>query len=65
MKVSALLDKTNLKVHKSNADWIAIIFPVDRPLDMIRTITNITGDATAASVIAKSENELKFVPRDA
>ena len=41
-----------------NPAWIAIIFPVDRPLDMIRTVVNVTGDATVSTVIAKSENEL-------
>lgn len=41
-----------------NPAWIAIIFPVDRPLDMIRTVVNITGDATVSSLIAKSEGEI-------
>jgi Na+/H+-dicarboxylate symporter len=45
-----------------NPAWIAIIFPVDRPLDMIRTVVNVTGDATVSSVIAKSEGELQPVP---
>lgn len=40
-----------------NPAWIALIFPIDRPLDMVRTMVNVTGDATAASVIAKSEGE--------
>ncbi|MCH8331749.1 MAG: dicarboxylate/amino acid:cation symporter [Bacteroidetes bacterium] len=43
-----------------NGAWIALIFPIDRPLDMLRTVVNITGDATAASVIATSENELNY-----
>ena len=42
-----------------NPAWIAIIFPVDRILDMSRTVANITGDAAVATVIAKSEGELK------
>jgi Na+/H+-dicarboxylate symporter len=42
-----------------NPAWIAIIFPVDRPLDMCRTVVNVTGDATVSTVIAKSEGELK------
>ena len=42
-----------------NPAWIAIIFPVDRPLDMLRTVVNVTGDATVATLVAKSENELK------
>jgi len=41
-----------------NPAWIAIIFPVDRPLDMCRTVVNVTGDATVSTVIAKSEGEL-------
>ena len=42
-----------------NPVWIAIIFPVDRILDMCRTVVNVTGDATVASLIANSEGELK------
>ncbi len=45
-----------------NPAWIAIIFPIDRPLDMARTVVNVTGDATVSTVIAKSEGELsKYV----
>ena len=36
-----------------NPAWISIIFPVDRILDMCRTVVNVTGDATVASVISK------------
>ncbi len=43
-----------------NAAWIAIIFPVDRILDMMRTVVNVTGDASIATVIAKSEGRLNF-----
>ena len=39
-----------------NPAWIAIILPVDRLLDMVRTTVNVTGDATIASLIDKSEN---------
>jgi Na+/H+-dicarboxylate symporter len=45
-----------------NPAWIAIIFPVDRILDMCRTVVNVTGDATVSSLIAKSENELHYDP---
>jgi len=41
-----------------NPAWIAIIFPVDRILDMCRTVVNVTGDATVATLIAKSENKV-------
>ncbi len=43
-----------------NPAWIAIIFPVDRILDMCRTVINVTGDATVATIIASSENELNY-----
>ena len=42
-----------------NPAWIAIIFPVDRILDMMRTVVNVTGDITVSSVIAKSEGFMK------
>lgn len=42
-----------------NPAWVAIIFPVDRILDMCRTVVNVTGDATVCSLIAKSEGELE------
>ena len=37
---------------------IALILGVDRILDMCRTATNVTGDATVASVVAASEKQL-------
>lgn len=37
---------------------IALILGVDRILDMLRTVTNITGDATVATVVASSEGQL-------
>jgi proton glutamate symport protein len=37
---------------------IALILAPDRILDMCRTVTNITGDAVAAVIIASSEGEL-------
>ena len=46
-----------------NPAWIAIIFPVDRILDMMRTVVNVTGDATVSSLIAKSEGEITFSPK--
>lgn len=42
-----------------NPAWIAVIFPVDRILDMMRTVVNVTGDIIVTSVIAKSEGYLK------
>ena len=37
---------------------LALIFAVDRPLDMMRTIANVTGDATVSMVVAKSVDKL-------
>jgi len=37
---------------------IALIFGVDRILDMLRTATNVTGDATVAAIVAASEGQL-------
>jgi Na+/H+-dicarboxylate symporter len=37
---------------------LALIFAVDRPLDMCRTVVNVTGDAAVAMVVAKSVGKL-------
>lgn len=37
---------------------LALIFAVDRPLDMCRTIANVTGDASVAMLVAKSVDKL-------
>ena len=39
-------------------EGIALILGVDRILDMMRTVTNVTGDAAVACVIASSEGAL-------
>jgi len=38
---------------------LALIFAVDRPLDMCRTVVNVTGDAAVSMVVAKSTGKLK------
>ena len=38
---------------------LALIFAVDRPLDMCRTVINVTGDATVSTLIAKLEGKLQ------
>lgn len=43
---------------ESMAIGLALIFAVDRPLDMCRTIVNITGDCMVALVIGKSLNKI-------
>ncbi|RZV65422.1 MAG: dicarboxylate/amino acid:cation symporter, partial [Flavobacteriaceae bacterium] len=37
---------------------LALIFAVDRPLDMCRTVINVTGDATVSMLVAKSVGKL-------
>lgn len=37
---------------------LALIFAIDRPLDMCRTTVNVTGDASIAMIIAKSFKKL-------
>ena len=44
---------------------IALILGVDRILDMCRTVVNITGDATVATIVASSENQLHLEPAPA
>ena len=38
---------------------LALIFAVDRPLDMCRTTVNVTGDATVSMIVAKSIGKLE------
>ena len=40
-----------------NPAWIAIIFPVDRILDMCRTVVNVTGDATVAGIVGEMDKK--------
>lgn len=42
---------------------LALIFAVDRPLDMCRTIVNVTGDATVSMLVAKSVDKLHDEPQ--
>jgi len=42
---------------------LALIFAVDRPLDMCRTVINVTGDATVSSLVAKSVGKLHDNPQ--
>ncbi|MFM8565764.1 MAG: dicarboxylate/amino acid:cation symporter [Bacteroidota bacterium] len=40
-----------------NPAWIALIFPVDRILDMCRTVVNVSSDAAVALTVAASEDQ--------
>jgi len=37
---------------------VGFLFPFDRPLDMLRTVVNVTGDLSVATSVAKWEDEL-------
>ena len=47
-----------------NPAWIAIVFPIDRLLDMCRTVVNVTGDATVATIVASTEDQLREVTEE-
>ena len=46
------------------AAGLALIFGVDRILDMMRTVVNVTGDATVATIVASTEGELRQVTEE-
>ena len=54
--LALVLDQVGLPV-----EGIALILGVDRLLDMMRTVVNITGDATVSSIIARSEGKFDDV----
>ncbi|AQS92984.1 dicarboxylate/amino acid:cation symporter [Polaribacter sp. BM10] len=56
-----VLESVNFPADKL-AIGLALIFAVDRPLDMCRTVINVTGDATVASLVAKSVGKLHDNP---
>lgn len=43
---------------------LALIFAIDRPLDMCRTVVNVTGDAMVSVVVAKSLGKLHSPTKD-
>lgn len=53
-----VLESVNFPAEKL-AIGLALIFAVDRPLDMCRTVINVTGDATVSTLVAKSVGKLK------
>ena len=45
-------------------EGIALIFAVDRILDMCRTVVNVTGDSTVATIVAGMEGQLRDVSEE-
>ena len=39
-------------------EGLALILGIDRPLDMLRTAVNVTGDSTVSTIVASTEKEL-------
>ncbi|MGB4534997.1 MAG: dicarboxylate/amino acid:cation symporter [Tenuifilaceae bacterium] len=39
-------------------EGLALILAIDRPLDMLRTVLNVTGDAMVATMVAKTERAI-------
>jgi len=44
-------------------EGLALILGIDRPLDMLRTAVNVTGDSAVASLVAKTEGALHYPPK--
>ena len=57
-----VLESVNFPADKL-AIGLALIFAVDRPLDMCRTVVNVTGDATVSALVAKSVGKLHDNPK--
>jgi len=52
--LAVVLEAINVPV-----EGIALIFAMDRPLDMLRTSVNVTGDAAVSLLVTKTEGQLK------
>ena len=52
-----VLDAVGLGNHPQAAIIVGTMLAVDRPLDMFRTVVNITSDTMGAVIVAKSEGE--------
>jgi Na+/H+-dicarboxylate symporter len=57
-----VLDAVGLGNHPGAAIIVGTMLAVDRPLDMARTMVNITSDSIGAVVVAKSEGETELYP---
>ena len=55
--LAAVLESIGLSASQT-AIIVGFILPFDRILDMMRTVVNVTGDLSVATIVAKSENEL-------
>lgn len=61
--IFVVLEAVGLSNHPEVAMIVGTMLAVDRPLDMYRTVVNITSDSVGAVVIAKSEGEQDLYPQ--
>jgi Na+/H+-dicarboxylate symporter len=54
--LAAVLGVLDIDVAQT-AIIVGFVFPFDRPLDMLRTVVNVTGDLSVATAVAKWEGE--------
>jgi len=55
--IFVVLDAVGISDHPDVAIIVGTMLAVDRPLDMFRTLVNVTSDSIGAVVVAKSEGE--------
>ena len=55
--LAAVLESIGITASQT-AIIVGFILPFDRILDMMRTVVNVTGDLTVATIVAQSEDEL-------
>ena len=58
--IFVVLDSVGLGDHPDVAVIVGTMLAVDHPLDMFRTMVNITSDSIGAVIIAKSEGETLY-----
>jgi Na+/H+-dicarboxylate symporter len=58
--IFVVLDSVGLGDHPDVAVIVGTMLAVDRPLDMFRTMVNVTSDSIGAAIIAKSEGETLY-----
>lgn len=61
--IFVVLEAVGLANHPEVALIVGTMLAVDRPLDMYRTMVNVTSDSVGAVVIAKSEGEQNLYPQ--
>lgn len=60
--IFVVLDAVGLANHPEVGVIVGTMLAVDRPLDMFRTMVNVTSDSIGAVVIAKTEGETDLYP---